>query len=58
MKALLGVAGLLGLIALAFGEAAAATLARFLVYLALIAAGLLAADIMTRGAISRWIVGY
>jgi hypothetical protein len=45
-------AGLLGLIAFAFGEACAVILARFLIYAALTAALLLALDVLTHGRLS------
>ena len=55
MKAILGVAGLLGLIALAFGEAAAAMVARIFIYAALALAGLILLDIVSHGALSNLI---
>jgi hypothetical protein len=54
LKALLGVAGLLGLIGLAFGEQAAAATARHLIWAALIVVLLVAIDIMTRGVFSQF----
>jgi hypothetical protein len=50
---LIGVAGLLGLVALAFGDRAAVMVARSIILLALAAVVLLAVDIMLRGALSR-----
>jgi hypothetical protein len=45
-------AGLLGLIAFAFGEAAAVTLARFIIIAVILLALALAFDIATHGALS------
>jgi hypothetical protein len=50
---LIGVAGLLGLVALAFGDRAAVMVARSIILLALAAVVLLAVDIMLRGALTR-----
>lgn len=58
IHSLLGVAGLLGLIALAFGDHAAARTAQCMIFIALAFAALVLADIMTRGAVSTFIVGY
>jgi hypothetical protein len=54
----LGVAGVLGLIALAFGEGAAARTAQALIFTVLALAALIGADILTRGAVSTFIIGY
>ena len=53
MKALLGVAGLLGLIALAFGDQAASHAAKAILGVILLGVILLAFDILTGGVISQ-----
>lgn len=52
MHSILTVAGILALVALAFGEAAAVVLARILIIGAVTVIGLFAFDIATHGAIS------
>jgi hypothetical protein len=55
---IIGVAGVLGLIALAFGESAAMRTAQALIFTVLSLGSLVMLDIMTRGALSTFIVGY
>lgn len=55
MHSLLGLAGLLGLIALAFGQAAAVNLARVLIFAVIALFGLFLIDVATHGALSSLI---
>ena len=57
MHFLLGGLGMLGLIGLAFGEAAAVRTAQVVIMLFVAFVLLVACDILTRGSISGWIMG-